>query len=185
VCRLFAEGGAAVIDADQIARELVMPGQAALSEIVAHFGDSVIDADGHLDRIALRTRVFSQATDRRALENILHPRIQTALQRHCLQAATPLVVVAIPLLTPASRATAYAWLHRVLLVEAPWALQLARIMARDGSTPDLAEAMLAAQLRPKERLPMADDVLLNDAEPALLHQQAQRLLRHYLALAAD
>lgn len=184
VCKVFAESGACVIDADVIARELVAPGQAALREIADRFGGAILHADGTLDRPALRALVFADTQAKTQLEAILHPRIQIELQRQCADIVDDLVLVAIPLLTPASRQSAYAWLQRVLIVEAPGPAQIARIAARDGSSPALAEAMVAAQLSTAERLPMADDVLFNDGTLAQLQTNARRLHSRYAAMAA-
>lgn len=182
VCRVFADRGAAVLDADIVARELVAPGQPALAEIAGHFGQSLIQTDGTLDRAALRALVFGDARARAKLEAILHPRIQSELQRQGAQATAGVVAVAIPLLTPASRCSAYAWLQKVLIVEAPRSVQIARIAARDGSDAALAEAMVDAQLSTAERLPMADDVLFNDGTLARLEANARRLYARYAAM---
>lgn len=182
-CKVFAEYGATVIDADAVARELVAPGQSALSEIAAQFGGRYLHADGTLDRGALRALVFEKPEAKRRLEAILHPRIQTELHRQAMQAESGVVAVAIPLLTPNSRQSAYAWLQRVLIVEAPRQMQIARIAARDGSSPALAEAMVAAQLTTFDRLPMADDVLFNDTDPERLETNARRLFVRYTALS--
>ena len=183
VCAVFAECGATVIDADVVARELVAPGQPALQDIAAQLGACFILADGTLDRAALRAHVFRDPVAKQALERILHPRIQAELLRQSRQAASAYVALAIPLLSPESRDAAYAWINRVLVVEAPQELQTARIGARDGSSPELAKAMVAAQLSFAERLPMADDVLINDASLALLEDWAERLHRRYLRMA--
>jgi dephospho-CoA kinase len=179
VCKVLEQCGARVIDADAVARELVAPGQAALAEIAARFGTPILHADGTLDRGALRALVFADAVKKTQLEAILHPRIQAELLRQSTGIASGVVAVAIPLLTPASRRSAYAWLQRVLIVEAPRAVQIARIAARDGSNPDLAEAMVASQLTGAERLPMADDVLFNDGSLAQLEDKARRLYARY------
>lgn len=181
VCSLIQNNGIEVIDADMIARELVQPGQSALLDIAHQIGPQFIQADGHLDRALLRQHVFSNQPDKIRLENILHPRIQAALYQQSQQAKSAYALVAIPLLSPAIRNTAYAWLNRILIVEAPEEMQLQRIMARDGSTMALAKAMIAAQLGFSERLPMADDVLINDANLAQLHEWAERLHKKYLA----
>ena len=184
VCKVFAECGAHVIDADTVARELVAPGQTALAEIAATFGERFLHADGTLDRDALRELVFADALKKSQLEAILHPRIQAELLRHSTGVASGVVAVAIPLLTPVSRRSAYSWLQRVLIVEAPRAVQIARIAARDGSSPALAQAMVAAQLATAERLPMADDVLFNDVSLARLEANARRLFAIYQSMAA-
>lgn len=182
-CAVLAECGAAVIDADWVARELVQPGQPALNEIRAQLGALFINANGELDRAALRAHVFAEPAAKQALEHILHPRIQAELERQASRAQAPVMAVAIPLLSPSSRAAAYAWLQRVLIVETPRAMQIARIAARDGSSPALAEAMVNAQLSSAERLPMADDVLINDGSLAQLQANTRRLYARYAAMA--
>lgn len=183
VCRILQQGGADVIDADDIARELVLPGMPALAEIAAQLGPQFILSDGTLDRVALRAFVFADAEAKLRLEAILHPRIQQTLQRRSDASESAVVAVAIPLLGPQSRARAYGWLDRVLIVEAPPELQIARIRARDGSSQELASKMVAAQLDSAGRLPMADDVLINDGDLTSLQQWTQRLLVRYRHLA--
>ena len=183
VCSLIQNSGIEVIDADIIARELVQPGQSALLDIAQQIGPQFIQADGYLDRALLRQHVFSNQPDKIRLENILHPRIQAELYQQSQQARSAYVLVAIPLLSPAIRNTAYAWLNRILVVEAPENMQLQRIMARDGSSMALAKAMIATQLSFSERLPMADDVLINDANLAQLNEWATRLHGQYLQMA--
>jgi dephospho-CoA kinase len=160
----------------------VQPRQPALLEIGTQLGGQFITANGELDRAALRARVFANADDKRRLEHILHPRIQAELFRQCQAASAAVLAVAIPLLSPQNRQTAYAWLQRVLIVEAPRATQIARISARDGSTPALAEAMVNAQLSMAERLPMADDVLINDGSLQQLDAWTRRLYGNYSAM---
>ena len=183
VCARLAGKGITVIDADIVARELVAPGQAALNEIAERFGSRFIQTDGTLDRVALRTHIFQHPEAKQALESILHQRIQTELARQSQYAESPYVAVAIPLLSPASRKSAYAWLHRVLIVEAPQEVQIARISARDGNSPELAKAIISAQLSYAERLPMADDVIINDASVAFLESCSDRLHQRYLRMA--
>ena len=183
VCRILQQGGADIIDADDIARELVAPGMPALAEIAAQLGPQFIQADGTLDRVALRAYVFADADAKARLEAILHPRIQQSLQQRSEASERAVVAVAIPLLSPQSRARAYGWLDRVLIVEAPQEIQIARIRARDGSSEQLAAAMVAAQLDSAGRLPMADDVLINDGDLSSLEHWTRSLLQRYQTLA--
>lgn len=183
VCRILQQGGADIIDADDIARELVAPGMPALAEIAATLGPQFIQSDGTLDRVALRAHVFADAGAKTRLEAILHPRIQQTLQQRSRDSNAGMVAVAIPLLSPQSRARAYGWLDRVLIVEAPPELQVARIRARDGSSQELAAAMVATQLDSAGRLPMADDVLINDADLGSLEHWTRNLLDRYRKLA--
>jgi dephospho-CoA kinase len=184
VCEHLQHAGMAVIDADIVARELVLPGQPALLAIAKQLGAHFILANGELDRATLRAHVFSDAYAKQQLEHILHPRIQAELLRQSQQAQSAYVAVAIPLLSPQSRLSAYQWLNRVLIVEAPEALQIARITTRDGSSAALAKAMIAAQLRFADRLPMADDVLINDADLGQLRAWTMRLHEKYLSMVA-
>lgn len=182
VCEHLQQAGITVVDADVVARELVAPSQPALLEIAEQLGAHFIQPNGQLDRVALRAHIFSEPNAKRQLEHILHPRIQAELLRQSQQAQSAYVAVAIPLLSPQGRNNAYQWLNRVLIVDAPEALQIARITARDGSNPDLAKAMIAAQLSFAERLPMADDVIINDADLVQLQIWAGRLHEKYLAM---
>lgn len=183
VCAHLAQRGITVVDADIVARELVAPGQPALQDIADQWDGRFLQADGSLDRVALRAHVFQDADAKHILERILHPRIQAELLRQSRQAVSAYVAVAIPLLSPAGRASAYGWIDRVMIVEAPETLQIARISARDGSSPELAKAMVAAQLSFSQRLPMADDVLINDAGLDLLEDWSERLHERYLDMA--
>ncbi len=178
----FARRGVPIIDADIVARELVAPGQPALAQIVAAFGPAVLAADGGLDRRAMRARIFADAAARGRLEAILHPRVRAQLRGRALASHAPYVLLAIPLL--AESAHAYDWLDRVLVVDVPRAVQLERLMQRDGMTADYAEQALAAQATRAQRLALADDVIDNSAAPATLDEAIEKLHAIY-SLRAD
>ncbi|KAF1686023.1 dephospho-CoA kinase [Pseudoxanthomonas broegbernensis] len=184
VARRFQALGVHVADADLAAREVVEPGQPALARIAAHFGDAALRPDGRLDRRRLRERIFADAGERRALEAITHPAIRAALEAGCRAAPGPYAIAAIPLLAEAGGCTAYPWLDRILVVDAPVELQHARLMLRDGVDESLASRMIAAQAPRQARLAIADDVLLNDGHPDRLDTAVDMLHRRYLALAA-
>jgi dephospho-CoA kinase len=185
VTALFAARGVPVADADAIAHAIVAPGEPALAEIVARFGAGVLDAEGRLDRARLRALVFADPQARAALEAITHPRIRAGLQAQCTQASAEYAIAAIPLLAESAQppAQAWPWLRRVLVVDAPAALQRARLMARDGIDALLAERMLAAQATRARRLALATDVLVNDAGLAQLEAPVARLDALYRRLA--
>src|SRR6478735_9021893 len=145
VAAAFAERGVAIVDADIAAREVVAPGQPALAEIAETFGADVLQADGELDRAALRRHVFGDDAARRRLEAILHPRIRVRMREQAQRAGGPYVIVAIPLLAEGGGRLAYPWLDRILVVDVPREVQLARLMQRDHIDRALAERMLAAQ----------------------------------------
>jgi len=161
VAARFAQLGAFICDADCAAREAVVPGSQGLAEVIAAFGPKVLTPDGHLDRSAMRQRIFTDATARRTLESIIHPRVRTAMQVACQSATAEYAIAVIPLLAEAGR-SAYPWLHRVLVIDAPARLQLARLLGRDGIDATLAKQMMAAQARREQRRALADDIVVND-----------------------
>ncbi len=183
VASAFEALGRTVVDADQLARELVAPGQPALARIWARFGDRVLDADGRLDRAWLRDHVFAQPDARRDLEAILHPLIRAELKARAEAAPGPYALVAVPLLTEGGR-VAYPWLQRILLVDVPVELQRRRLLARDGGDPAQAQGILDAQASRAQRLALADDVIVNDGPWALLTAAVGRLDRRYREASA-
>lgn len=183
VGRLFEALGRALLDADVAARQVVEPGQPALAEILRRFGENLLGTDGHLDRTALRQRVFADEQARRELENILHPRIRKRLSEDCLAANGPYALVAIPLLAEVGGRAAYPWLRRILVVDAPEKAQRERLMRRDDIDAALTERMLAAQASRMDRLALADDVIVNDGDESGLAGIVAALDRRYLRLA--
>ena len=182
VTRRFQSLGGEVVDADVAAREVVEPGQPALARIAERFGAGMLLADGRLDRRQLRERVFADAQARRDLEAITHPAIRARVKAQAQAAPGPYAVVAVPLLAEAGRA-AYPWMARVLVVDAPESLQHDRLMRRDGVDEALAARMIAAQASRTVRLAIADDVILNDGDPAHLDTAVAALHARYLAAA--
>src|SRR5690554_5985954 len=144
VAARFEALGVAVADADVAAREAVAVGSEGLAEVAAAFGPEVLAADGSLDRAAMRLRVFNDDAQRLRLEAIVHPRVRLALRAACEAAPGPYAVAAIPLLAEGGGRGAYPWLQRILLVDVPREVQLARLLARDGIDQALAERMIAA-----------------------------------------
>lgn len=179
----FRALGVAVADADAAARDAVAVGSDGLAEVVARFGSDVLDADGRLDRPAMRRRVFADPDARRRLEAIVHPRVRKALADACRAAPGPYAVASIPLLAEGGGRDAYPWLHRILVVDVPEAVQLARLLRRDGIDIALARTMLGAQVTRPQRLAIADDVLVNDGTLDALPAQVEALDRLYRRLA--
>ncbi|GAB6049848.1 dephospho-CoA kinase [Hydrogenophilus islandicus] len=181
---LFAEAGAGVIDTDAIAHRLTAPGGAAIPAIRDAFGDAVVTAEGALDRAAMRALVFRDATARKRLEAILHPMIRgivgdeiTALAPH-----HPYLILVVPLLVETG---AYqALLDRILVVDCPEALQIARVKARSGLPDEQIAAILAAQAPRAVRLAAANDVIDNSGDLEHLARQVADHHQRYLKLAA-
>jgi len=182
--RHFEALGVALVDADVVAREVVEPGP-VLSRIAERFGATILHPDGTLDRRTLRELVFADEELRLALEAITHPAIRERLHARCQAAPGPYAVVAIPLLTEAGGRQAYPWLDRILLVDAPVELQRQRLMERDSIDASLAERMIAAQASRAQRLAIADDVVVNDGDPAHLEARARELDARYRQLAGQ
>ena len=183
VARRFAALGVPVHDADVAAREVVAPGSEGLDAVVAAFGSEVLDAEGRLDRPAMRRRVFADPAARRTLEGIIHPRVRQWLHERALANTAPYCLLAIPLL--AENIEHYRWVDRVLLVDAPAERQLARLIARDGIDEALARRMLAQQARREERLALAHDVIDNGGDEGALDEAVAALHLRYLTLAAN
>ena len=181
VTQRFAELGVPVIDADVASRNVVEPGKPGLAQVVQRFGGGILDADGRLDRRALRNLIFEDSSLRQALDAILHPLIRAEMEREAAQATAPYVVMAIPLLVEGG--SAGKRVDRVLVVDADETLQIQRLQARDGSSEQQARAILSSQATRAARLSHADDVLLNAGSVAELRQAVDRLHEQYLQQA--
>lgn len=158
VASAFERMGIAIIDADQVSRDIVEPGQPALTEIVDRFGQNILDDSGALDRRQLRRLVFEDDQARQDLETITHPRIRDELGRRRDAAQTHYTLLVVPLLVKSSMVDL---VDRILVVDAPETVQLERLVARDDIDEGLAHKMIAAQDTRSLRLEAADDVLLN------------------------
>ena len=181
VGELFAQRRVPLVDADVVARDVVVPGSPGLAAVAAAFGAEVIGADGALDRGALRRRVFESPQERLRLEALLHPLIRAEMSRQLSQLRAPYVMLIAPLLLEADMTDL---VERVLVVDVPAERQLERVMARDGSSRAEAENILASQISRQQRLDRADDVIVNDGPLSALAPQIDRLHQLYLQLAA-
>lgn len=182
VARRFRDKGVPVIDADQLAREVVAPGSDGLAAIVEAFGPQYVGADGALDRKKLGALVFEDEAKRKQLESITHPRIALlaqqkigALQDH----AAPFLVYEAPLLVEIGLHRAFT---KLVVVALDAETQLARLMARDGSTREEAAARIASQLPLAEKVAVADHVIDNGGTP---DETDARFEEVYAALVAE
>ena len=181
VADMLAARGAAIIDTDVIAHQLTAPGGAAMPAIRASFGDAFITPEGALDRAAMRAHVFADPSARKRLEAILHPLIGAETEAAALRAVGPYRVFVVPLLVESGR-----WqqrVDRVLVVDCPEALQIERVMRRNQLSPEQVQAIMASQASRTQRLAAADDVIVNDADPAALAQQVASLHETYVRLS--
>lgn len=183
VSKRFEAQGVHVYDADVAAREVIAPGSDGLQAVVDHFGAGVLDAQGKLDRAAMRQRVFGNDGERLTLEAIIHPRVRAWLHDHALADQGPYCLLAIPLL--AENIAHYRWVDRILVVDAPEAVQLARLLRRDGIDEALARRMIERQASRADRLTLAHDVIENHGDEAELDSAVARLHQQYLELARN
>ncbi len=178
----FAALGIKVVDADVCARIVVEKGKPALSQIAEHFGTEVLDDEGNLNRAHLRKIVFQNEECRRWLEALLHPLIFEEMWSQLQSAASPYAILVSPLLAEAGQT---ALCQRVIVVDAPEHIQLARTMARDGNSDQQVKAIMAAQTTRTARLAIADDIVVNDGDLNLLHSRVDQLHQKLLAIASQ
>lgn len=182
VADLFAAHGVPQVDADVSAREVVAVGSPGLAAVVEAFGPEMLTPDGELDRRMLRQRVFADPTERKRLENILHPLIGQHLRKSLAALNGSYALLIAPLLLEGQLSQT---VHRVLVVDVPEEMQIQRVMQRDGSSREEAEAILQAQMPRQERLARADDIIRNDGHLQALERQVDALHQHYLQLARN
>ena len=180
VANLFSSLGTPVIDADELARQVVAPGQPAYEEILQHFGTTFLSKSGGLDRHRLREHIFSDPAKRDRLEAIVHPRVFAQMKRLLDRLAAPYAIVVVPLLIETG---ARELVDRVLVVDSPEELQIERTRRRDRTTRMAVEKILAAQLDRNTRLSAADDIIENDGSVEALAKAVSALHRQYLSEA--
>lgn len=176
----LASKGIGVVDADLAARVVVEPGQPALAAIQQRFGGGVIQADGALDRRALREIVFADSNARKDLEAITHPAIGKEIIRQLSLSTSPYTLLVSPLLLESSQ---HKLANRILLIDAPESVQLSRTASRDKVAEAQVKAIMEAQMPREEKRRRADDIVMNDADLATLHQQLDTLHDTYLKMA--
>jgi dephospho-CoA kinase len=178
--KFFGALGVPIIDTDQLARDVVEPGQPPLERLVERFGPSILTEDGHLDRPALRNIVFSDPKARADLEALTHPAIGVAVEVRSAEVGGVYQVLVIPLLVEKSLGSQ---LDRVVVVDCDEELQIRRLQARDGSTLEQARAILNVQTSRAARLKAAHDVIKNDGDMSAVRDQVEKLHARYLELA--
>ena len=184
VADLLVARGAVLIDADQVARDVVAPGGPAYQPLIERFGTGIVTPDGTIDRQALAKVAFADEETRLALNGITHPAIGIAMieARDALADTDLIVVLAIPLLTALHRETVK--LDKVVVVDAPVEVALERLLSQRGFDRDDAEARIRSQISREERKKDADYVLDNSGDRAALEREVDRLWA-WLAAARD
>ncbi len=180
VANLFCRQGIEIIDADEISHALVKAGTPALKFIIEHFGSSITDAEGNLDRKQLRELVFADNAEKEWLENLLHPLVRQEIQRQVAESSSQYVIIVVPRLLESGN---YSDVDRILVIDVPEDVQLERIKKRDGSSETLARSIMDAQMKREKRLESADDVISNNGGMDSLEKQVKNLHHQYLQLS--
>jgi len=180
--QVFEEFGVTVIDTDAIAHTLTAPGGAAIAPIRTAFGADYISAAGALERARMRELVFADAAQKRRLEIILHPLIRERANQLVAAAPGPYVILMVPLLIESGNYRARC--QRILVVDCPEELQVARVTARSGIPAAQVRAIMANQATRAARLAAADDVIDNSGDLSQLRPQVETLHQRYLQHAA-
>ncbi len=175
----FVDLGVHLVDADQAARWVVEPGRPALAQIAEHFGTEVLQADGTLNRAALRELIFKDPEQRACLERLLHPLIREEINAYLAKAKSPYAILVSPLLL---ETTQHSMVKRILVIDVPEDIQIQRTIARDNSNAEQVKAILKTQASREYRLSHADDVIVNDRDQAWLKSEVERLHHFYLTL---
>jgi len=173
----FSSLGVPVIDTDIISRQLVEPGQPALEKITENFGHQLLLDSGQLDRAALREIIFNNATARKKLEDILHPAIREKVQYQLQALSFPYVIIVIPLYVETGQ---FLKTDRILVVDCPQEIQKNRVLARDNVSMEQLGKILEAQATRQQRLAVADDIIVNDADIETLQHKVMQLHEKYL-----
>jgi dephospho-CoA kinase len=176
VAKILRDLGAAIVDADALAREVVAPGHDAWKDIVEQFGTEVLQPDQTLDRQKLRATIFNNPAARKNLESIIHPRVRALAEERIKQHAAvgyEIVVYEVPLLFEGNL---HEWLRPVVLVACNGEIQKQRLQRRDGLDPETAQKHIDAQMSLAEKRRLADYVIENDGSLEDLERQVQAVL---------
>lgn len=176
----FESLGITIVDADLASRIVVEPGKPALAAISTHFGADLILADGNLNRAAMRQRIFADPAAKQWLESLLHPLIGKEIDRQLKNSTSPYTLLVSPLLLETSQRKRC---DRILVVDVPVDVQIARASRRDNNDPTLIKSIIASQMPREERLNYADDVISNEGDLATLYQHVDTLHQKYLEMS--
>jgi len=182
VSKMFTDLGVPVIDADEVSRDLVKPGQPALQQISNAFGSGITDENGGLRRDLLREIIFADDTARKTLESILHPLIHRKIEELTNSLDDAYCILSIPLLLETGNRYN---VDRILVVDIPEPLQIERVCRRDGVPRQQVENIIRSQAPRDIRLSAADDVIVNDGDLQRLAAKVTELHLQYLKAAKN
>lgn len=179
VSDLFAALGTPIIDADVIAHQLTQKNTNTYQQITSHFGKTILNDDNSLNRKKLRELIFANPTEKKWLENLLHPLIRNAIQTQINHITYPYCICVIPLL---AESTDIHFIDRVLVIDTPVETQIKRATARDHSSSTVINNIIRAQAESNARLSIANDVIKNNDDISSLKKAVQQLHEKYLKL---
>lgn len=180
VSNMFEELGITIVDADIIAREVVLPNSKGLKAITQHFGEHILLPDGTLNRAELRAKIFTNNSDKEWLNALLHPLIRAKILNHLNNATSPYVVLVAPLLFE-NNLDKYC--NHTLLIDVPSCVQIARTVKRDSTSIKQVKSIIASQMSRADKQQKANDILNNDRSLNLVHIELVDLHKKYLQYA--
>ena len=178
----FKRLGITIIDADEIARDVVAPGSEGLEAIIKHFGPEIVQSDGYLNRAKLRSIVFAKPEKTQWLNDLLHPKIRAQMLNELSASVSSYTILSVPLLLENGMQTLC---NRILVVDILPEQQLQRVLARDQSEPATIKKIMTAQIDRKKRLSLADDIIDNSGQPSESMEQVQKLHQIYTKLTKN
>jgi len=180
VSRFFTQLNVPVIDADEIAHQVVAAGQPALKLIEQQFGPTSLCTDGSLNRKSLRDLVFSDSTQKQKLEAIIHPLVYQTIEQQLAELNAPYCLISIPLLFETHKA---GFVDRVLVIDCPVDIQIKRVVERDHLTVERVQSIIDSQVSRAVRTAQADDIIDNTKTDTELAMQIEKLHNLYLSLS--
>jgi len=182
VATVFAQFNVPVIDADEIAHQVVAIGQPSLKLIEQTFGVQSLQPDGSLNRAYIRDLIFNDAAQKQKLEAIIHPLVYQTIEQQLVLLDTPYCLISIPLLFETNTA---GRVDRVLVIDCPVETQIERVLKRDGLTMERVQSIIASQVSRAVRIAKADDIIDNTKTNTELAQQVEKLHNLYLLLSTS
>jgi len=159
VCDLFSQLSVEIIDADKISHDITKKDGPAFHEILDYFGKKILGLDGELDRQQLRSIIFNDATAKRALENIIHPKVLNEINKNISDSTAPYLIIAVPLMIETGM---NKLMDRVLLIDCSIETQIRRLIERDKCTKQQAQSIIENQASLESKRAICDDVIVNE-----------------------
>lgn len=175
----FQNEGVTVIDADQLAREVIKPNSQGFQSVVDYFGSRIIGEDGSIDRAQLREEIFDDQDKKKVLESITHPLVNDLMSERIASSTSPYLIIMVPLIFETNSMSAY---NRILVIDCDVTLQMKRASLRDNNSSEQIQKILDSQCSRSERLSIANDVIPNNDSLENLKTRSLAMHKFYLEL---